>query len=55
MALPALVWVEIESSTMEIDGGLEMLDVAEATSRFFTHWIVALTASTPALVMPCCR
>lgn len=32
-ALPALVWVEIESSTMEIDRGLEMLDIAEATSR----------------------
>ncbi len=33
-ALPVLVWVEVKSSTMEINCSLEMLHVAEATSRF---------------------
>lgn len=27
-------WVEIQSSTMEIDRGLEMLDIPEAAGRF---------------------
>ncbi len=30
MALPAFVWVEIESSAMKVDGDLEVLRVAEA-------------------------
>ena len=34
MALPGLVWVEIQSSTIEIDRDLKMLDVAEAACRF---------------------
>lgn len=34
IALPDLVRVAIESSTMEIDRDLEMLDVAEAACRF---------------------
>lgn len=29
-ALPALVWVEIEATTVEVDGLLEVLGVAEA-------------------------
>src|SRR5215831_1777217 len=33
MALPAFVWVEIESSTVKVDGGLEVLGVAEAAGR----------------------
>src|SRR5215475_7565169 len=33
MALPAFVWVEIESSTVRVDGGLEVLRVAEAAGR----------------------
>ena len=35
LALPALLWVEIQSSTLEIDCGLEMLDVPEAASGLF--------------------
>jgi hypothetical protein len=30
MALPAFVWVEIEASTVEVHGRLEVLGVAEA-------------------------
>src|SRR5215467_4903885 len=30
LALPAFVWVEVETSTVEIDGRLEMLGIAEA-------------------------
>src|SRR5262249_9506499 len=33
LALPAFVWVEIESSTVKVDGGLEVLRVAEAAGR----------------------
>ena len=32
-ALPALVWVEVQSPAVEIDGGAEVLPVAEAPSR----------------------
>ena len=33
LALPALVWVEVQSPTVEIDGGAEVLPIAEASSR----------------------
>ena len=33
MALPGFVWVEVETSTVEEDGRLEMLGVAEAARR----------------------
>lgn len=33
LALPGLAWVQVEPSTVELDGRLEVLDVAEAAGH----------------------
>jgi hypothetical protein len=45
------VWVEVEAATVEVDGSLEVLRVAETAGGFLDHWMTALTPSRPALVM----
>jgi hypothetical protein len=54
-ALPAFVWVEIESSTVEVDGRLEVLRVAEAARRLLDPLDDGVDPSSRALVMRCRR
>ena len=49
------MWVKIQISTMEIDGGFEMLDVAEAASGLFHPLDRGIDGLQARVVIPCWR
>jgi len=46
---------EVEATAVKVDGGDEVLLVAEAAGSVLTRWILALMDSLVALVMRCAR
>lgn len=51
VALPAFVWVKIQPPTVEVIAVLKCSALRNPRAVLFTHWIVAFTASSPALVI----